>query len=192
MECEMAGKSPIDAVNAIHKALDGLAVEEQEKALRAVVTLLGINAESVSADKDNADRGSSGSITKSRGGVTVGRAAVQIGTPAEFFRKKDPRGLIEVLAVAARYRELHESAEAHTKDELEGVFRAARRNAPTNFSRDLMNAKQQQYFNSGREIVLSHYGQSYIDALPDREAAKAIPRPKKRGGIRKSKAKAAR
>ena len=122
--------------------------------------------------------------------ANAGRSG-QFGTASEYFRTKNPQGLMEVLAVAARYRELTESADAHTKEQLDAVFRSARRNAPANFSRDLNNAKKQQYFNSGDEIVLSHYGQSYVEALPDREAARAVARPKKAGRTKRRKTKAA-
>jgi hypothetical protein len=188
----MPGKAPIDAVNTIHDALENLDKQGQLKALQAAIMLLGITPESIgltrqtaSIDRDSDKSESSGAGEQRSGSGSSG----QVGTAAEYFRKKDPQGLMEVLAVAARYRELVESAESHTKEELDAVFRAARRNAPANFARDLKNAKQQQYFNSGTDIVLSHYGQSYVDKLPDREAAKAVTRPKKRGGPKK-KAKA--
>jgi hypothetical protein len=178
----MAGKAPIDAVNAIHSALEALDKESHLKELQAAVTLLGITPGSIGLPTQSGHT----ETGEHRGG---GGGSGQVGTASEYFKKKDPQGLMEVLAVAARYREVTEKAEIHTKDELDAVFRAARRNAPSNFFRDLRNAKQQQYFNKGSDVVLSHYGQSYVDALPDREAARAIPRPKKHGGSRKKKAK---
>lgn len=190
----MSGKAPIDAVNAIHDALENLDKEGQLKALQAAVVLLGITPESIGLTNESADagkdRGKSDASETGKHRRGVGGSG-QVGSASEYFRNKDPQGLMEVLAVAARYRELTERAEIHTKEELDAVFRAARRNAPANFSRDLANAKKQQYFNSGDAIVLSHFGQSYVDALPDREAVKAIGRPKKMGGSKKKKSKAA-
>jgi hypothetical protein len=185
----MAGKAPIDAVNAIHDALENLDKEGQLKALQAAVVLLGITPETIGLTKQTGDTDRSGKSESSNTSEQRSGSSGRVGTASEYFKNKDPKGLMEVLAVAARYRELSEKADAHTKEELDAVFRAARRNAPANFARDLMNAKQQQYFNRGTDIVLSHYGQSYVDALPDREAAKAVARPKKRGGPKKKKAK---
>lgn len=181
-------KAPIDAVNTIHDALQGLEPADQLKALQAAVMLLGISLESTGATAAPRDIG-----TNASGMGPQSRSANQklpptgVGTASDYFRTKDPQGLMEVLAVAARYRELTEEAEVHTKEDLDAVFRAARRNASKNFSRDLRNAKKQQYFNSGPDVVLSHYGQSYVDALPDREAARAIPRPKSVSGSKKKK-----
>lgn len=188
----MAGKAPIDAVNVIHDALENLDRDDQLKALKAAVLLLGITAESVglvvekpATSKNNSSgRSTAAAVNNGHDGVTS-----EVGSAAEFFKAKDPQGLIEVLAVAARFRELNEKVESHTKEDFDSVFRAARRNVPSNFPRDLKNAKKQQYFNSGSDIVLSHYGQNYVDALPDRESARAINRPKKLGGSKKKKTK---
>lgn len=190
----MSKKAPIDAVNAIHKALEGLDEQSQLKALQAAVTLLGISSENIGISQQQPDSGA----TQAKAGKTAlgahgggSASAGSAGTASEYFEARNPQGLMEVLAVAARYREVAEGAETHTKEELDAVFRAARRNPPTNFYRDLKNAKQQQYFNIGTDIVLSHYGQRYVDALPDRDAARAIARPRKPVGKKKRKTKAA-
>lgn len=183
----MPTKAALDAVNTIHKALENLKPDDQVKALVAAITLLGI-APSAIGLPDQSGNDSSASQPGTRAGNPSGSTAA--GTASDFFRKKDPQGLMEALAVAARYRELTERADAHTKEQLDAVFRNARRDAPANFSRDLANAKQQQYFNRGKEIVLSHFGQAYVDVLPNRETARAIARPKKAGGKRKGKAAA--
>jgi hypothetical protein len=119
-------------------------------------------------------------------------------TPKSFLDAKDPQNKSEALAVAARFRELVENSESHTKDQLREVFAAARRNFDSsNYSKDIRNARNQSgYFNKstakGSE-TLSYYGQNYVDALPDREAAKDIARPKvrpKSKGASKKKAAA--
>lgn len=191
---DMSKKAPIDAVNAIHKALEGLDEQSQLKALQAAVTLLGISSENIGISQQQPDSGA----TQAKAGKTAlgahggkSASAGSAGTASAYFEARGPQGLMEVLAVAARYREVAEGAESHTKEELDAVFRAARRNPPANFYRDLRNAKQQQYFNTGTDIVLSHYGQRYVDALPDRDAARAIVRPRKPVGKKKRKTKAA-
>lgn len=118
-----------------------------------------------------------------------GRQTVQ-----SYFAAKNPRTKGEELAAAARYRELNEGAESSTRADLERVIKNARRNFDAgNFRRDLENARTSGLFTRGSgkdSIILSTYGQSYVDALPDRAVAKQFARPK-RGG-RKSGRKGAR
>ena len=94
---------------------------------------------------------------------------------------KDPQNKGEILAVAARYRELS-GEDGHSKADLKIVITEAGRNFDdANFARDLNNAKRQAgFFNlgTGRNSRLSYYGKHYVDALPDRQAATALKRPK--------------
>ncbi|MCZ7597853.1 MAG: hypothetical protein M5U09_09150 [Gammaproteobacteria bacterium] len=79
------------------------------------------------------------------------------------------------------FGEQHADAEASTQGELKEVIKAARRNFDANnFRRDLDNARTKGLFNRGTgkdSAVLSHYGQNYVDALPDREALKRLRNP---------------
>jgi hypothetical protein len=108
-------------------------------------------------------------------------------TPMDYFGAKNPKSKVEMLAVAARYREEYEDSETHSKEQLKKVITDARRNFDAhNFARDISNAKSLRgLFNtSGRKRdanKLSYYGQQFVDALPDREAAMKIPKPKVRG-----------
>ncbi len=111
--------------------------------------------------------------------------------PQAFLNEKDPKNKGEILAVAARYRELSEKVETHSKVDLKKVITASRRNFDdSNFARDINNAKRQAgFFNlgAGRDASrLSSYGQQYVDALPDRDAASKLRRPKV-GSSRKKK-----
>jgi len=116
--------------------------------------------------------------------------------PGEFFHFKDPQNKGEILAVAARYREL-KGEEAHPKSDLKAVIVDAGRNFDdANFARDMNNAKRQAgFFNlgTGRGARLSYYGKQYVDALPDRAKAGALKRPKVGGrkspGAKKKPAK---
>jgi hypothetical protein len=109
------------------------------------------------------------------------------GTAKQFFPSKQPQTKIEELAVAARFRELHHDAQVHEKRDFQAVFKTARRNFDSqNFSFDIANAKQAGLFTRGNEITLAHYGQNYVDALPDREAVKRLRKPKKTTRKRKA------
>jgi len=110
----MPGKDPIDAVNAIHNALKGLDEEGQVKALQAAVVLLGITPASLGLSKSMNNAGGwaqTPSDSTQHGSGTNG--ASQVGSAAEYFKAKNPQGLMEVLAVAARYRELTAQADSH-------------------------------------------------------------------------------
>lgn len=120
----------------------------------------------------------------SAAGPATGAAPAMAGAtldPIQFFEQKDPRNKIEELAVAARFRELTENAESHTKEQLGLVIKSARRNFDVrNFARDMGNAKTAKMFNLGSENALSYAGQKYVDALPNRELAAAARKPAKR------------
>ncbi len=59
-----------------------------------------------------------------------------------------------------------------------------------NFGRDIDNARAAKFFNPGGSaatgFTLSHVGQNYVDALPDREKAKAVKKAAKSGKKRKA------
>jgi hypothetical protein len=118
--------------------------------------------------------GESGSLKMPR---TPGAAS----EPGAFFDQKDPQNKGESLAVAARYRELHGN-DQHSKADLKTVITNAGRNFDDhNFKRDMNNAKRQAgFFNlgTGRDAKLSYYGKQYVDALPNREGAGALKKPK--------------
>ncbi len=120
-----------------------------------------------------------------------GRQLPNSTDPSAYFDEKEPKNKGEALAVAARYRELNEAEETHSKADLKKVTTDARRNFDdSNFARDINNAKRQAgFFNLGTSRdanKLSYFGQQYVDALPDREAAAKLKRPKIGGNKKKS------
>lgn len=124
------------------------------------------------------------------GGVPANPAGGGNHIPKSFMDEKDPQNKGESLAVAARYLELYENTEAHTKEDFKRVFSDSRRNFDnTNFARDIKNVRNQSgYFNKNTgkgSDTLSYYGQNYVDALPDREKAKGIKRPKTKAAAKK-------
>ncbi|MBN8748110.1 Uncharacterised protein [Xylophilus ampelinus] len=174
----MVSKNPIlEATNKIVGILQTLSHDERARAVQAAYVLLGEGtpdpADAVGFPQVRAD---------SRGATAVN------GGEKAFFDRKEPSNKIEELAVAAKFREEVHRAESSSKDQLKEVFTAARRNFDVrNFARDVGNAKTKGLFNKGGasgEFILSHYGQNYVDALPDRDAVAALRRPK--GASRKS------
>jgi hypothetical protein len=160
----------------IYGLLSPLESADRGRVVQAALVLLG---EEQASHKSPSKPGSAGGSNPSR----------STSDPGIFIDQKSPANKGEVLAVAARFRELQLKEENHSKADLKKVITDARRNFDdTHFSRDMNNARRQAgFFNlgTGRDACkLSYYGQQFVDALPDREAAAKISRPKI-GGARK-------
>jgi len=169
----MAKKKAVDAVSKLLSVLESLEAPERTRVIQAALTLLGSETQ---VEQFSAGRGTE---------VAAGRRQItQMGEQA-YLDSKDPRTKVEELAVAARYREERESATSSTRADLERVITAARRNFDArNFRRDLENARTKGFFTRGTgrdSIVLSHYGQKYVNALPNREALKSVGKAKGAG-----------
>jgi hypothetical protein len=150
--------------------LEPLESEERIRVVSAVLTLLGEDDLT-----KGAARGGGGS------GTPVSSSQENTGNAQQYFSAKDPQNKIEELAVAARFREASQNLHEHKKEEIHAVFADARRNFDSHhFSRDMANAKRRGFFTKGGENKLAYYGQQYVDALPDREAVKAIRAPRTR------------
>lgn len=175
----MAKSRVVDAVSKVVSVLESLKAGERARVVRAVLTL--VSDESGKALAEVVDAGGAG------GQVLPGKG-VQAGEKA-YFDSKEPRTKLEELAVAARFREEKEGATASTRADIEKVVKAARRNFDaSNFRRDLDNARRKGLFNSGTgkdSIVLSYFGQEYVDALPNRKEVKAKRKPKRSARVRK-------
>lgn len=161
---------------------------ERRRVVAAVLTLLGESAVSNIGVGGGAGQGDGGNGEGGAGQGDGDNGGGGACTPQQFFNEKDPQTKGEELAVAARYREQHKNFNTHQKDDLRNVIREARRNFDDNhFRRDLGNAKTKGLFNKGKENTLAYYGQHYVDALPDRVAARKIRKPKR--ASKKTKAK---
>ncbi len=158
----------VDAVSKLVAILETMEKEQRGRAIRAALTLLG----------DETLEG----ITLPGGSITEAPSQRLQLREKEYFDQKNPRTKVEELAVAARYREEREAAASNTQADLKNVIIAARRNFDaTNFRRDLENARKAGLFTRGTgkdAIVLSHYGQTYVDTLPNRDALKQLQKPK--------------
>lgn len=157
----------------LYELLSPLSPEERARVVRATMILFG-----------------EGAPAPPPAGATpppAGASPPAANDAGAFFDMKDPKNKGETLAVAARFRELNQNEETHTKADLKAVITSARRNFDdSNFARDINNAKRQAgFFNlgTGRDASkLSYYGQQFVDALPDREAASKLKRPRVGGG----------
>src|SRR6267154_3225154 len=168
----MTKNKMLDAINGIVAILEPLSVDERKRAISAAGTVLGDGL--ALGEEDIVDEAAQ---SKRSPGRSAARNA------AAYFDEKGPQNKGEELAVAARYREENEGASATTRDEFKAVLKDARRNFDDkNFNRDLDNVKVKGLFNRGgggkEGAVLSYYGQKYVDALPNREAVKALGKPK--------------
>ncbi len=182
----MAKKSAADTSAKLFKLLEPLSSEERIRVVRGTLTLLGEDNVSDVGGRGESDGGGQSLV---RGGKAQGARG--------FFEQKDPKTKIEELAIAARYRETTANARTHTRQALEKVFGEARRNFDSRyFARDLDNARTAGFFNKGGSATagytLSYHGQNYVDALPDREAAKLLRKPKRSSGRGKKRANAAK
>ena len=183
----MAKRTIADASAELYKLLEPFESDERARIVRGTLTLLGEQSSSFGLDEKD-----------QQGGVGSSRErAGQIGTSTNargFFDKKAPANKIEELAAAARFREQHENSTAIKKEDFKRIISdQARRNFDShNFNRDINNARNSGFFNKGGSAkngyTLSYYGQNFIDALPDREAAKKLHKPKSGRRTKKGRA----
>src|SRR5260221_10546001 len=160
-----SNKSVAAVATELYNLLEALEPEDQQRSIAAALALLGIPG-TVQGWKATSSGNISGAIDPA-------------GTAAALFAQKEPNSKLEELAVAARYREI-QGADTHTRDELQEVFKIARRNFDGhNFRRDIDNAKKKGLFTRGAGLTLAYYGQQYVDALPDRDAISALKSPKR-------------
>lgn len=180
----MTKTSLADIPGKLYAILEPLNAEDRAKAVRATLVLFGDEIPNEPSLRTPPSGGTNATVT-------------DYGDVAEFFNQKDPKNKGEVLAVAARYREINEQQESHSKSDLKKVVTDSHRNFDdSNFGRDINNAKRQAGFfvlGGDRDAhKLSYYGKQYVDALPDREAAGELKRPRVGGGGKKSRKKAAK
>jgi hypothetical protein len=156
-----------EVTNNVYSLLQNLESDDRQKIMNSVAQLFG------DPTTLPPPRSSAGTTNVAGQG---GKVSAQ-----QYFAQKAPVNKGEMLAVAARYREEHQSAQSHTSADFAAVFGAARRNFDRhNFQRDINNAQRQaQLFILGTpkgQYQLSYYGQQFVDALPNREAVKKLRR----------------
>lgn len=178
-----------DVAFQIYKILQNLEPEDRVRIIRSTVVLLG-------DENSHAHQTHKGAEQPKGEEAHIGKHAENNAheTPQKYLNHKDPSNRGELLAVVARYLEKSSKKTSCTRAEIKQVILDARRNFDdTNFLRDIKNATYQAgLFNKGGaagEYTLSYFGQEFTDALPDRQAAKAIKRPgiKKKASTKKTK-----
>ena len=103
--------------------LDPLESGDPQRIISAVMTLLGEQgAQGIGSHGPGPNRET---LTQTEKGSTGGSGSA-IGAQV-YFDSKEPHSKQEELAVAARYRELHEDSTTHTRQELQKVITTARR-----------------------------------------------------------------
>lgn len=157
----------------VYRLLSAVESDDRLRVVRAAMALFGQSAPAGGHDD---------------GGATQeGNGAVPSSSPSAkgYFDKKQPDAKGEILAVAACYLEQFERKAPCMKEDLNRVIKAARRNFDSrNFPSDIANARTAGLFNKGAKAdgySLSYYGQQVVDAMPDRDAVKALRRPRTRG-----------
>jgi hypothetical protein len=184
-------KKSIAAVSgAIYKLLEPQDKEDRTRIVNSVLTLFG----EPTAGGGGGGGGTGGGGTGGGGDGGPAPDVVRQGARA-YFDGKDPKGKNEEFATAARFHELAKNGAPATKADFERIIATeARRNFHRlNFGRDIDNAQRAKFFNAGSSdggYTLSHVGQKYVDALPDRTKAKAVKKSAKGTKPRKAKAKA--
>lgn len=178
----MSKKTIAEASSEMFSLLKLFSPDERMRIVRGTLTLLGDSGTIDSAPAAGHDlRRDDQTGTPPMGGAEAGR----------YFAEKNPTKKVEELAVAARFKELQGGGDTITNELLASVYKAARRNFDRrNYSRDMDNARKAGLFNKGGKtgtFSLSYYGQSFVDALPNRDATKALrkPKPGARGGKKK-------
>jgi hypothetical protein len=185
----VAKGTPVQAVPKLVSILAHMTSEDRRRAVQAALMIIG--EDNIELPGGRGDRGgAAGSGGGESGGGGGGGQRTGDGpiTEQAYFQAKAPKGKVEELAVAARYREEHASANASSRADIQAVVTKARRNFDANnFNRDITRARGQRLFTTGSSrdsYQLSDYGQQYVDMLPDREAVKKLAGGKKRGGAK--------
>lgn len=184
----MAKKTLAETSAELYQLLEPFDSTERQRIVKSVLVLLG-EASDVRSDvrtPQTPQPSISGqqSLADASGGVPFDRAR-------KYFNDKAPKGTSETLATAAMFFETHGGARVLVKDDFKAVFEGARRDfVASNFARDMDNAIKSGFFNAGgnakKGYTLSGYGQDFLEALPDRTAAKAVQRPGRSGWKRAS------
>lgn len=193
-----AKKTVSEISNEIYELLAPLKDDERARILTSVCALLG-DARPAGSGGGGSGGGRGGGDAGGGdggggGGAGTDQELARRGARA-YFQHKKPKGKNEEFAVAARFHELTTNSPTTTKAEFQRIIADEARGSfhSRNFGRDIDNARKAKFFNSGGSdkggYTLHAIGLDYVDALPDREAAKVIKKGAKKKPARRSKAK---
>jgi hypothetical protein len=192
----MPKKSIAEASGEIYELLVPFkTAAERARIINSVLALLGDPVSPSARSHTTASTAAgSGAAAASGAGAGESAAAPEVAQGARaYFDHKLPKNKTEEFATAARFHELAANNAAATKADFERIIstQARRSFGAANFYRDIDNAKQAKFFNPGGSATggytLSHVGQKFVDALPDREKAVAVKKAAKGKPKRKAK-----
>lgn len=153
-----------------------LSPADRSKVLQAVMILLGEQVPEPMVQRQGGQQDQPHSGVQPRGGHASGDLK-------RYFAEKAPKNKKETLAIAARWAQLHEGKETVAKDDFKRLIIGAGRHFDAhNFSMDITDAKRSSGFfvaGTGKdEYRLTYFGEQFVDALPNREVADQLARPK--------------
>src|SRR5215207_4691674 len=168
-------------------ALGALEPLDSDQRLRAVTWLgqaLGVNAIDPSSPMTPVATGAAGASAPAASKSTAeGKSAG--GTPKQFLAQKNPKTDVERLTVLAYYLSKFRDVASFKTPELVDLNKEAAGRRFTNAPSTAKNAVRQNYLTGAgsRERQITHLGERVVEALPDREAVKAVleeaPKPRK-------------
>jgi hypothetical protein len=161
-------KSMVEIPATLYALLEPFSSEERLKIIQATLILLG--EKPLATDRQP-------TYFKADG------QEAPLDNPKEYLEQKAPKNKVEQFAVVARFRELEEGATLSMREDFEALFSALRLDFDKDkFSDDMKHGKEAGLFSFSGTMkdgfTLSAYGQKYVDLLPDRDAIKALNKPR--------------
>lgn len=170
----MASENNVQALTTILSALEGLDTETQKRTLQAVITFLDIPLTTNTGGHHKSHENKySESNTNSRdnGSSSENRAM----SPKEFLREKAPVTDIERIACLGFYLTHYRDTPHFKTNDLSNLNIEAAQPKLSNAAFAVVNATNAGYLvqaNKGSKQI-SAAGELFVQALPDRDAAKA-------------------
>lgn len=178
----------VNALQKIVSALSSLGDDEKARVLNSVLTLLGISLVAVGNFK------SSGNHRSSEERISPAPSAPGIfsedrsPSPKEFLAMKEPKTDVERVACLAYYL-AHYRSQPHFKTlDLSQLNTEAAQRKFSNTAVAVMNSARAGFLVPGIKghRQLSHDGERFVNALPNRDAAKNVFSVKPRKKVRKA------
>lgn len=185
----------LTALRAVLESLRPLAKEDQLRILRSVLHFLNLSDLGDSGNDTaeislNERKSVAGQVKKSNleGSWFTSKPEV---SPKEFLRQKQPRTDVERIACLAFYLTHYRATQHFKTADLSAVNLEAAQPKFSNASDAASNAQRAGFLAHGLkgQRQLSAYGEQFVNALPDHEAAKTVYalRPKRKNSKRSIK-----
>ncbi len=164
-----------EATNTAFLAMSELKADEKQQAIDFLAVRLNVKAPT-GKTRSKADANEYG-----------GRDDVATLTPKEFMKAKRPDKAIEKVATLAYYLRHHREQPSFETKDLTALNDEAQEPKFTSASMHIGNALKAKYLTtSGRgQRTISRIGEELVDALPDRDAVRAVIAEARKGKRRK-------